>query len=160
MPKIYIRRIELLLHTHTLHTQTTTNHVDADEWRRFEKSQACEVHRGVCVHPPFIQATDPLHRWGQAWGRLHRDHFLRPCRQALWCYRRRLPGCWWSLMNVSSGCAPSPPLCFELPHTQPQTAAVAAFIMACRLLGSVCLNGLFEGNCCAPKSLHNGALEK
>lgn len=38
-------------------------------------------------------------------------------KAALWCYRRSLPGCRWSLMNVSSGCAPSPPLCLEPPHT-------------------------------------------
>lgn len=27
------------------------------------------------------------------------------------------PVCRWSLMNMSSGCAPSPPRCYELPHT-------------------------------------------
>lgn len=131
------RRFMLLLHTHTLHTQRSPvaiNHVGTGEWK--------EAVSGDGTFYPGSRSTPPTETRGTSGPRPSSPAVWR---WTLWCYRSRLPGCRWSLMNVSSGCAPSPPRptassCL----TQLQTAA--AFITACRWLVSGCLNGQQEGS--------------
>ena len=128
------RRITLtphaLSHTHTAHRRLrliTLKRVNEKRGREENTSIAawkCLVEC-VCVcvclcvlSPTFYPGSRSTPPTEPSWG----TSAPRPSSPAVWrcalrCYRRRLPGCRWSLMNVSSGCAPSPPLCFELPHT-------------------------------------------
>lgn len=125
------RRITLTPHAPSLtHTPPAAiNHVEAGEWKEGSKGKhehrCVEVSRRVslcgcvCVlSPTFYPGSRSTPPTEPSLG----TSAPRPSSPAVWrcalrCYRRTLPGCRWSLMNVSSGCAPSPPLCFELPHT-------------------------------------------
>lgn len=122
-----MRRITLLLHSHTLHTQRSPvpiNHVDADEWKRAETTQSLlcgDARRGTgsCSAFTHLLSRQQIHSAdGDELGDVCTATIFPGCVCACVCvtrrcdaYRRRVPGCRWSLMVVSSDCAPSPPLC-------------------------------------------------
>lgn len=113
------RRSIPLMHTHTLHTQRSPvaiDHVDADEWIKNTTiavgMHAVEVSRG-CVSTNLL-SRQPIH---SAVG----DELGDVCTATIFPGRVSVSAVMLpedvSRLSVVVGCAPSPPLCLELPHT-------------------------------------------